>query len=67
MEKTSKLVSRLRRAGFVLVRHGKKHDIYENAATGKRVSVWRHSRDIPSGTYQSLLRDAGLSDESTKD
>lgn len=63
MEKTSKLVSRLRRAGFVLVRHGKKHDIYEHPFTRRRVSVWRHARDIPTGTYQSILRDAGLSDE----
>jgi predicted RNA binding protein YcfA (HicA-like mRNA interferase family) len=63
VEKTSKLVARLRRAEFVLVRHGKKHDIYEHPSTHKRVSVWRHSRDIPSGTYLSILRDAGLSGE----
>ena len=63
MEKTSTLVARLRRAGFVLVRHGKKHDIYEHPETGKRVAVWRHNRDIPTGTYLSILRDVGLSEE----
>jgi predicted RNA binding protein YcfA (HicA-like mRNA interferase family) len=63
MEKTSKLIARLRRAGFVLSRHGKKHDIYEQPRTGKRVTVWRHNRDIPTGTYLKILRDAGLGDE----
>jgi predicted RNA binding protein YcfA (HicA-like mRNA interferase family) len=63
MEKTGKFVTRLKRAGFVVVKRGKKHDLYENAVTGKRVLVWRHARDIPTGTYRSMLRDAGLSDE----
>lgn len=63
MEKTSKLLTRLRRGGFVLVRHGGRHDIYENQSTGRRVTVWRHNRDIPTGTYLKILHDAGLSDE----
>lgn len=63
MVKTADLVRRLRRAGFVLVKHGKKHDLYANEATGKRVLVWRHNRDIPTGTYLQILADAGLGDE----
>ena len=63
MQKTSKLVVRLRRAGFVLVRHGKKHDIYEHPVTSRRAVIWRHSRDMPIGTYMQILRDAGLIDE----
>ncbi len=42
---------------------GKKHDIFENQATGKRVTVARHADDIARGTYLSILRDAGLADE----
>lgn len=60
MEKTSRFLARLRRAGFVLVRHGKRHDLYEHPVTHRRVTVARHSRDIPTGTYLSMLRDAGL-------
>lgn len=47
----------------MLARHGKKHDIFENQATGKRVTVARHADDIARGTYLSILRDAGLADE----
>jgi len=50
----------LRRAGFVLLRHGASHDIWENPATKKRVVVPRHNRDIPTGTYFAILGDAGL-------
>ena len=63
MEKTSKLLAKLRRAGFVLVRHGKKHDIYEHPVSHRRISVWRHTRDIPTGTYLAILRDAGISQD----
>jgi predicted RNA binding protein YcfA (HicA-like mRNA interferase family) len=59
MEKVSALVRRLKRAGFYLARHGKRHDIYENSA-GRRVIVPRHATDLPRGTYLSILRDAGL-------
>lgn len=46
-----------------MAEHGKKHDLYVNDANGRRVRVWRHNREIPTGTYHSMLRDAGLSDE----
>lgn len=59
MPKTSDLVRRLTKAGFVLVRHGSRHDIYENAER-RRVVVPRHAREIPNGTYRSILKDAGL-------
>lgn len=45
------------------MRHGKRHDIYENPTTGRRVSVPRHAQDLATGTYRSILRDAGLTDE----
>lgn len=62
MEKTSKFVARLRRAGFALVRHGKAHDVYEDAGGKRRVVVGRHATDIPTGTYRKMLKDAGLDD-----
>jgi len=62
VEKVAALVRRLKRAGFVLVRHGKRHDIYEDGR-GHRVVVSRHAVDVPSGTYLAMLRDAGLDEE----
>jgi mRNA interferase HicA len=59
MEKRDALIRRLKRAGFFLVRHGKRHDIYENGY-GRRVIVPRHATDIPRGTYMAILKDAGL-------
>ena len=60
MATTAEFVRRLTRAGFRLMAHMKKHDIYENSRTGKRVIVPRHSREIANGIYRSMLRDAGL-------
>lgn len=60
MPTTAELVRRLTRAGFRLVAHGKKHNVYENPSTGKRVIVWRHSREMPNGTYRAILKDADL-------
>jgi predicted RNA binding protein YcfA (HicA-like mRNA interferase family) len=62
MATTSELIRRLQRAGFQLARHGKRHDIYENPITNKRVSVPRHAKELPNGTYRAILRDAGISD-----
>jgi predicted RNA binding protein YcfA (HicA-like mRNA interferase family) len=62
VEKLSALIRRLKRAGFYLVRHGKRHDIYE-APNGRRVVLPRHAVDLPRGTYLAILRDAGLEGE----
>ena len=63
MPKLNELLRRLREAGFVFECHRKKHDFYWNPKTGKRVMVWRHaSKDIPNGTYNSILKDAGIND-----
>ncbi len=59
MASTSELMRRLRKAGFVLRRHGGRHDLYENSE-GRIVTVPRHAGEIPKGTYNAILRDAGL-------
>ena len=63
MPKTGDLLRRLQRAGFVLLRHGANHDIWQHPDTHKRVVVPRHNRDIPKGTYQAIIRDAGLAED----
>ena len=60
MASAAEFVRRITRAGFRLVAHGKRHDIYENRLSGNRVVVARHAKEIPNGTYRSMLRDAGL-------
>ena len=56
MATKAELLRRLVKAGFKLAAH----DIYENPRTSRRVIVARHSKEIPNGTYRSILRDAGL-------
>ncbi|MDQ7785515.1 MAG: type II toxin-antitoxin system HicA family toxin [Desulfomonilaceae bacterium] len=41
--KRSELVQELIRAGCILHRHGSRHDIYLNPATGRRQPVPRHN------------------------
>lgn len=62
MEKMAALVRRLRRSGFVLARHGKRHDIYAHP-NGRRVVIPRHATDVARGTYLAILKDAGLGEE----
>ena len=40
--KRRELIRQLERAGCILVRHGARHDIYRNPATGQQQPVPRH-------------------------
>lgn len=59
MASTSELIRRLKAAKFKLAKHGKKHDLYVDPG-GREIYVWRHSREIPRGTYERILHDAGI-------
>ena len=49
--------------GFVLARHGTKHDIYKNKS-GKRIPVPRHgSKALTPGVFYSILDELGLTEE----
>ena len=39
------LLRQLTAAGCVLVRHGSRHDLYQNPANGKRQPIPRHTED----------------------
>ncbi len=41
--KRSELIRELTEAGCVLLRHGARHDVYQNPATGRKQPVPRHS------------------------
>lgn len=59
--KTSELTKKLKEAGCYLVEHGKEHDKWHSDETGKDFMVPRHkSKEIPTGTANNIMKDAGL-------
>lgn len=60
--KTSELVRKLKNTKqCFVVEHGKEHDKWHSNITGKDFRVPRHSsKEIPSGTLNAIMKDAGL-------
>lgn len=60
--KTSELVKKLRNSKqCYIVEHGKEHDKWHSNITGKDFRVPRHhSKELPTGTLNAILKDAGL-------
>ena len=52
--KREKLLSQARKYGAVFIRHGRKHDIYENSSTHEYTQVSRHP-DINEHTARDIL------------
>lgn len=47
--------------GFVFVKHGSKHDIYENKANGKMILIERHwTQEVRSGLMKKLKKEIGF-------
>lgn len=46
--------------GWVLVRHGRRHDVYRKAGEPLGIAVPRHPRDLTEGVQQSIMRIAGI-------
>lgn len=58
--KESELIKRLRNAGCILSRHGSRHDKWENPKTHEFTWVPRHSKEIPTGTANGILKDLSV-------
>lgn len=58
--KRSELLKILKKNGCKLMQHGGNHDIYYSPITGKSFPVWRHNKDIPSGTIKAIFKQAGI-------
>jgi predicted RNA binding protein YcfA (HicA-like mRNA interferase family) len=58
--KTQELDKLLKKSKCRIIRHGAKHDIWYSEITEKQFSVPRHKAEIPVGTLNNILRDAGL-------
>jgi len=51
----------LKKNGCYFHHQGSRHEIWENPKTGKQFPVGRHdSKEVRSGTLQSIKKDAGL-------
>lgn len=59
--KVSELTKLLKKHGCYFVEHGKEHDKWHSDITGKDFRVPRHpGKDVPKGTSNRILKDAGL-------
>ena len=57
--KPRELIRLLEKAGYVFVRQSGSHAIYKKPGA-KIIVVPIHSKDIPKGTLNAILKDAGL-------
>jgi len=57
--KRSELVQELIRAGCILQRHGSRHDVYLNPATGQRQPVPRH-QEVDDALAKHIKKYLGL-------
>lgn len=58
--KTQELLKLLKKNNCKLVRNGSRHDIWYSGKTDKQFAVPRHKTEIPIGTLNNILKDAGL-------
>jgi len=62
---TSKeIVKLLEQRGFVLHRTKGSHYIFKSGDGSKRVVIPMHNRDLPKGTFYSILNQAGIDKKS---
>ena len=58
--KTQELIKILRKNKCYILRNGSRHDIWYSRKTGKQFPVPRHKAEIPIGTLNNILKDAGI-------
>ncbi len=60
--KAREVLAKLQRAGFVVRSQSGSHVVLRHA-DGRQTYVAMHIGDVPSGTFRSILRQSGLSEE----
>ncbi|MBF6612774.1 MAG: type II toxin-antitoxin system HicA family toxin [Chloroflexi bacterium] len=58
--KASELVRKVKADGWVLYRHGKKHDVYIHPTKSGQLVIPRHNKELATGTLKALLEIADL-------
>lgn len=63
--KAREVLARLERAGFAIRRQSGSHIVLRHA-DGRQTYVAMHTRDVPNGTFRSILRQSGLTEDEFK-
>jgi predicted RNA binding protein YcfA (HicA-like mRNA interferase family) len=63
--KAREVLARLQRAGFQVRRQSGSHVVLRHP-DGRQTYVAMHSGDVPPGTFRSILKQAGLTEEQFK-
>jgi predicted RNA binding protein YcfA (HicA-like mRNA interferase family) len=63
--KAKEVLRRLERAGFEVRRQSGSHVVLRHA-DGRQTYVAMHSRDVPKGTFRSILKQAEMDEEEFK-
>lgn len=58
--KTQELLKMLKKSNCEILRNGSRHDIWYSPISKKQFTVPRHKAEIPTGTLNNILKDAGL-------
>ena len=58
--KTQELLKQLKKNKCYVLRNGSRHDLWYSEITGKQFAIPRHKAEIPTGTLNNILKDAGL-------
>ena len=58
--RTQELVKLLRKNRCYVLRNGSRYDIWYSELTNKQFPVPRHKAEIPIGTLNNILKDAGV-------
>jgi len=64
--KAREVLRRLESAGFTVRRQSGSHKVLRHP-DGRQTYVPMHPGDVPSGTFRSILRQAGLTEEEFRD
>ncbi len=64
--KAREVLRRLETAGFTVRRQSGSHKVLRHP-DGRQTYVPMHPGDVPSGTFRSILRQAGLTEEEFRD
>jgi len=54
------LIKKLKKAGFIEDRQSGSHIVMYHPKTGRRAVIPIHLKDIPKGTLNSLIKEAGI-------
>ena len=60
--KAREVLARLQRAGFVIRRQSGSHVVLRHADE-RQTYVAMHTKDVPAGTFRSILKQAGLTED----